>query len=72
MKVVKPKKPEFKYRLVNVLSFGDLLQAEDVVSLYGTPKEEIPPTSAARSENGSFNFTAANGNQVSCLNIISF
>ena len=40
-------------------------KGEDVVSLYGTPKEEIPPTSAGRSENGSFNFAAANGNQVS-------
>jgi hypothetical protein len=44
--------------------FGGADKGEDVVSLYGTPKEEIPPTSAGRSENGSFNFAAANGNQV--------
>ena len=44
--------------------FGSGDKGEDVVSLYGTPKEEIPPTSGGRSDNGSFNFAAANGNQV--------
>ncbi len=49
---------------MRVLQFFVAVQAEDVVSLYGTPKEEIPPTSAAKSENGSFNFAAGTGNQV--------
>ena len=44
--------------------FGSGDKGEDVVSLYGTPKEEIPPTSTGRSDNGSFNLAAANGNQV--------
>ena len=51
--------------------FGGADKGEDVVSLYGTPKEEIPPTSAGRSENGSFNFAAANGNQVSDVTLQS-
>ena len=48
-----------------LLAWLCLLQAEDVVSLYGTPKEEIPPNSASaiKSENGSFNVGAGAGNQ---------
>ncbi len=48
--------------------FGTSEKGDDIASLYGTPKEEIPPTSAGmKSDNGatSFNFTA--GNQVPSL-----
>jgi len=50
--------------------FGNSDKGEDMVSLYGTPKEEIPPltSSGMRSDNGAtaFNFNTTTGSQVKC------
>lgn len=45
--------------------FGNSEKGDDIASLYGTPKEEIPPTSAGmKSDNGATSFNFAAGNQV--------
>lgn len=52
--------------------FGASDKGDDIASLYGTPKEEIPPTSAGmKSDNGATSFNFTSGNQVPSFDTFS-